>query len=304
MCTATKDFFDIRGAWHVSRSAKRLYTRMGWAERVALLENDATHNYNTLRREGAARWLARWLRHEDRPITEPRLTLLSQQEYQCTPEGQVMLLPGARSVYDLNEDYERQLAPRRATSWRTGDRRELLDQIRRLAGIRRLEELPKPDVEKLGSLERPGYRIEKLLLKPDDGIVLPALLFLPVKGPKVGRVVLYLHERGKAADAAAGGAIERVVQDGLRVLAVDLRGVGQTRSADGETKDVFMAYLLGRSYVGVWAEDVLLCAVRPGVGRPRRRSGPGCHRPSRDGRPACGGCRVPVVPVGETVAPR
>ena len=74
------------------------FTR-GWALRSAvLLENDAGHNYNTLQREGAARWLARWLRHEDRPIAEPPLKLLSEEEYQCTPGGQVMLLPDARSV--------------------------------------------------------------------------------------------------------------------------------------------------------------------------------------------------------------
>ncbi len=30
MCTATKDFFDIRGTWEVFRCAKRLYTRLGF----------------------------------------------------------------------------------------------------------------------------------------------------------------------------------------------------------------------------------------------------------------------------------
>ena len=207
-----------------------------------------------------------------------------------------MLLPACRSVYDLNGIMSgtgsttghvvENRRPPRASGPRSAD-------LPASAGWK----LPKPDVEKLGSLERPGYRIEKLLLKPDDGIVLPALLFLPVKGPKVGRVVLYLHERGKAADAAAGGAIERLVQDGLRVLAVDLRGVGQTRSADGETKDVFMAYLLGRSYVGVWAEDVLLWRGTPGswpappakwTWLPSAKSGrPPCMR--RLSSPSCSG---------------
>ena len=44
------------------------------------------------------------------------------------------------------------------------------------------------------------------------------------------------------------------------MLAVDLRGTGQTQSADGDAKDAFLAYLLGRSYVGIQAEDILLCA--------------------------------------------
>ena len=91
------------GTWDTFRYAKRLYTP-AWdsAERVDLLENDAEHNYNTLQREGAVRWMSRWLLHEDRPITEPSLKLLSEKELQCTPEGKVMRLPEARSVYDLN----------------------------------------------------------------------------------------------------------------------------------------------------------------------------------------------------------
>jgi len=46
-------------AWEVFRHAKRLYSRMGFAERVSLLENDEGHNYNTLQREGAVRWMSR-----------------------------------------------------------------------------------------------------------------------------------------------------------------------------------------------------------------------------------------------------
>ena len=256
MCTATRDFFDIRGAWEVFRYAKRLYTRMGFSERVSLLENDEGHNYNTLQREGAVRWLARWLLHTDQPIKEPPLQLLSEKERQCTPEGQVMRLPGARSVYDLNRDLEKELSRQRAALWAGGDRGELLAKVRQLAGIRNLQLVPEPGVEKLGSLERPGCRVERLLFKPEEGIVLPALLWLPEK-PQAKRALLYVHEEGKVADAES--TLDGLVREGVTVLAVDLPGTGQTRAAS-EFKDVFMAYLLGRSYVGVRAENVLACA--------------------------------------------
>lgn len=258
ICAATNDFFDIRGTWNIFRLAKRLYTRMGLAERIDLLENDAKHNYNTLQREGVVRWMSRWLLHRDQPITERPLKLLSEKELQCTPEGQVMLLPGARSVYDLNEDYERQLAARRAQSWKSEDRLKLLATVRRIAGIRTLDALPKPAIEKAGFIRRNGYCVEQRLLKPEAGIVLPVLLFVPEK-PQGTRIVLYVHERGKAADAGPGGPIERLVQDGVTVLAPDLRGTGQTQSAGSLAKDACMAYLLGRSYVGLQAEDILLC---------------------------------------------
>ncbi|MGA2034951.1 MAG: alpha/beta hydrolase family protein [Thermoguttaceae bacterium] len=258
MCTATKDFFDIHGAWDTFRCAKRLYTRMGLPERVDILENDAGHNYGKVQREGVVRWMARWLLGKDQPITEPAVKLLVGNELQCTPQGQVMLLAGARSTYDLNEDYEKQLAPRRAELWKTGERTQLLGKVRQLAGIRRLAELPKPHDEEFGSIQRTGYRIEKLLLKPEEEIVLPALEFIPEK-PKAGQAALYLHEEGKAADAAPGGAIERLVREGTTVLAVDLPGTGQTKAAS-ETGDGYTAYLLGRSCVGRRAENVLIAA--------------------------------------------
>ena len=94
--------------------------------------------------------------------------------------------------------------------------------------------------------------------------MLPARWFLSEK-PNPDRVVLYLHDRGKAADVAPGGPIEQLVLAGDTVLAVDLRGTGQTQQLQGghyspEYKDVYIAYMLGRSYVGMRAEDVLVCA--------------------------------------------
>jgi len=258
MCVATKDFFDIHGAWETFRYAKRLYTRLGLPERVDILENDAPHNYGKPQREGVVRWMSRWLLGKDRPITEPAVKLLSETELQCTPQGQVMRLPGARSTYDLNEDYEKQLAVRRAEKWKTGDRTQLLAKVRLLAGVRRLEELPKLKTEGFGAVQRTGYRIQRIMLTPEAGIVLPALCFMPDK-PTAGQAALYLHEDGKTADAGPGGAIERLVQEGCTVLAIDLPGTGQTKSAS-EANDGYMAYLLGRSCVGLRAESILIAA--------------------------------------------
>jgi dienelactone hydrolase len=259
VCAATKDFFDIKGTWEMFRYAKRLYSRMGFAERVAILENDAEHNYNKLQREAVVRWMARWLRGKDEPITEPPIQLLSAQEYQCTPKGQVMLLSGARSTYDLNEEYENQLAPRRAALWKTGNRASLMARVQQLAAIRPLDKLPRPVVMKVETVARPGYRMEKLLLQPEEGLVLPALLFLPEQG-KSKQAIIFVHDQGKALVLGLEGGIERLIREGSTVLAVDLCGTGQTKPASTEGADVFMAYLLGRSYVGLRAEDILMAA--------------------------------------------
>ncbi len=268
ICAATEDFFDITGVWNSFRYAKRLYTRMEFAERIDLLENDAGHNYNRLQRQGVVRWMSRWLLNKDVPITEPEIKLLSDEEAQCAPGGQVMNLDGEKSTYDLNRDLEKNLAVRRKKQWANKGRAELLDEVRKLAGIRRLAELPESKVTNSGTVERDGYQVKKIILTPEDGIYLPALMFVP--GKNTGKsAVLYINEQGKAADAAPGGPIEAMVKAGKYVLAVDLRGTGETQqgkqgqlsgAAGPDWKDVFTAYLLGRSYVGMRAEDVLVCA--------------------------------------------
>ena len=268
LCVATHDFFPITGAWQTARYVKRLYTRTGFAERFDIIENDAPHNYNRQQREAAARWMSRWLLSKDQAISEPTIRLLGAKEAQCTPEGQVMQLPGARSAYDLNEDYENELTKRREAAWANQDRGARLERVRQLTGIRKLDELPMPKVMvKYESEQRPGYRIEKLEIRLEEGIVLPALLFTAEKAP-AGRVIVYVHEGGKGADGFEGGRIEQLVLGGARVLSVDLRGTGQTQQTTQikwamvgtDWQDISTAYCLGRSYVGMRAEDVLVAA--------------------------------------------
>lgn len=120
-------------------------------------------------------------------------------------------------------------------------------------------------MEILEKIQRPHYLLEKLLLSMENGIVLPALFFLPAE-VKPAPAVLYLHEAGKAADASPGGPIQRLVEQGRVVLAVDLPGMGQTRPSEKEgdegekEKDANTAYLLGRSYVGLRAEAIIIAA--------------------------------------------
>jgi len=268
MCTATHDFFDIGGAWDTFRAAKRFYTRLGFAERVDLIETDAKHGFSTELRVGAVRWMRRWLLKIDDAITESDVPILSNPEALCTPRGQVMLIDGARTTYDINIDLEKQLAELRKKYWRETDKAKALEAVRRVSGIRKLADLPKPACEKTTTIARKGYRIDKLIIKPETDVWLPALAFVPNK--RSGDAYLYLHAAGKRADAAPDGPIEKLVREGHLVLAADLRGLGETGHEQGggrgiahyvgsQWKDLYLAYMLDTSYLAMWAEDILVC---------------------------------------------
>jgi len=269
ICCATHDFFDIDGTWNTFRQAKRFYTRLGFAERVDLIETDAKHGFSTELRVGAVRWMRRWLLGIDDAITEPECEIATDQQVQCTPRGQVMLLDGARSTYDINNDLEEQLAQRRKEFWNQATLADALEEVRRIAGIRKLADLAEPECKTTATMDRAEYRIDKLILEPEPGIWLPALAFVPKK--PAGEAYLYLHAEGKQADAAPEGPIEKLVGDGHLVLAVDLRGIGETaqeesgkrgisRYVGGQWKDLYLAFMLGKSYLAMRAEDTLVCA--------------------------------------------
>ncbi len=293
ICAATRDdMFDISGSWRSLREAKRFYGRMGYPERVDLVEADVVHGFFRPLREGMARWMRRWLLGIDDALREDDSPLLSEDEgtmqefitasgpdysefrpvrlpvVRCSPDGQVQLIPGAVSVFQLNREREMELAVLRRAYWQRTPGDEALEEVRRLAGIRRLDQLPLLTADDAGTLPRPGYTIHKQVLHPEPGIRLPALRFVPDAG---GRdVVLYLHGEGKQVDSGPDGPIERLVRDGREVLAVDLRGVGETQPAKGkwgygplfgaDWEEFYMAYMLGRSYLGMRAEEILAIA--------------------------------------------
>lgn len=265
---ATRDYVPIAGAWETFREAKRVYTRLGYSERVDLAETDAPHGYSVQLREASTRWMNRWLRGDDRPVFEQAVRSFKDEELHCTPGGQVLALPGARSLYDLNRAEAARLAAPRQAAWAAlaeGARRDL---VRRTAGIRTLATLPAARFEPRGGSRRAELQIEKLLLAREGEVPLPALRFRPEKPS--GRACLYVHGRGKHIDAAPGGPIARLVAEGVDVLAVDLRGFGETAMNGWRTKPVevagdngaefYVAYLLGQSLVGLRAEDILVAA--------------------------------------------
>lgn len=272
ICAATHDFFDITGTWDTFRQAKRTYTRLGFSERVDLVEADEKHGFTTHLRVAAVRWMRRWLLGVDDAIMEGDLALLTDAQVRCAPKGQVMLQKGARSVLDLNREVGAELAEKRRAFWKDTPADDARAAVRRIAGIRPVADLPKPEVRTVGvgEIRRGDLYYEKLIIQPQRGIVLPALWITGMTSD--AGVILYLHGGGKAVDAAPAGPIERLVRKGYVVLAADLRGLGETIASSKGRRgkfaslvgpgwdDVMIAYMLGRSYVGMRAEDVLVLA--------------------------------------------
>ncbi len=128
-----------------------------------------------------------------------------------------------------------------------------------------LKEIPteSPPSNKAGKVQRDGYHIDKLVIRPNSGLPIPALTFHPPEPDEA--VYLYVHDQGKEAGTGPDGPVEKLVKEGFVVLTMDLRGQGETASGKpdpilGDWRTFFTAYLLGQSVVGAHTEDILHAA--------------------------------------------
>lgn len=256
---STKDFFDIQGTWDTFREAKRVYTKLGFPERVEIIEADSTHGYPKAHREAMARFFSRWLKGDDKVIVEGEWPIEKDADLLCTRSGQVLEDLKGKSVFDLNAALADEFAKKRAAAkWKPEEFRK---EVSRLIGVQELT--IGAGVSRYERIDRDGYRISKTLYRTRDGMRLPELHFTPSKAGSVGLPVVYLSDRG-AADAASVEEVEALVKARRQVYAVDLRGVGETAAGTGkpgtfgfEFKESFLSLHLNRPLVGQRVNDVL-----------------------------------------------
>lgn len=279
ICAGTRDVtFDFGGTMDVFREAKRFYSRIGHPESLDIAAPDAPHGFTLQLREAVTRFMSRWLLGKDVGVREipslpdsfddEQLRALSQPDWtaeqlQCTTTGQVLMLPGERSVFQINASTAAELKQARASQWGSLNEAGKQKIIRETIGARADAAVAK--VEQVGEIARDHCTIQKLALTAEDGLKLPALLFVPTKPS--GAAVLYLHGTSMKADAAPGGPIDQLLQQGRIVLAAELRGIGETetgvrRKSFGagrfgrDNLEILTAYLMGKSFVGMRTNDV------------------------------------------------
>lgn len=254
--STTQDFFDIRGSWESFRQAKRVYGRLGFPERVDLVEIEGAHGVQPQNLATIAHWMQRWLLDIDKPVDAIELPVRDGTDLICTERGQVLSLPDELSVFDLNAQYAKTLAGTRIEKGKAATADELRNLVSERIGLPELN--VEQTVKAVARQQRGKYQIEALLLEFGADIPLPINLYQP-RGEASESVYLCLNDGGK--NAAAELAI-RLVGQGHSVVTVDLRGQGETGTGEftaglGDWKTFSLAYLLEQSIIGIRSADTL-----------------------------------------------
>lgn len=263
--STTQDFFDIDGSWQAFRQSKRVWGILGHPERVDLVEMAGSHGVQPQNLATIGHWFQRWLLNRDQPVAIESFAVRTEQELLCTEQGQVLLLPGEKSVFDLNATLAAELQQQRREKFATRSAAELQQTINEVLKLRPANLRKPPVMEDRGRVNRPHYHIDRLVLKTDQGHLIPGLTWHPPVPSD--DAYLYLHDAGKTGAGQPDGAIEKLVNEGFAVVSVDLRNQGELAGTGSKPsalltdwKTFSLAYLLGDSLLAYRVEDVLNAA--------------------------------------------
>lgn len=252
----TRDFFNIQGSHETVREVRRAFAALGAPDNIGLVEDDHEHGYTRKTREATYAFFQKHLGRPGSPVDEP-VEFATPAELRVTETGQVATSLGGESFFTFSRQAARRLAARLEAARRggAGHRENVRDAAKRLSGYKAPDRAPATLFN--GRYQRSGYAVERHLLTGDSGLPVPFLLFVPAAADGARYpVAIHLHPKGKQADAAIGGDIERIVRQGHAVLAPDLIGIGETGVA-GSVDGWEMAMLLGRSLAGIRAGDIV-----------------------------------------------
>ncbi len=269
MLSAIRDFFSIQGARSAFAAVQPAYAAA--PEKFAMTETDEGHGYSAELRLASYQWFSRWLKGQPAPAGDPPIPPATVEELTVTKTGQVATTFNGETVFTLNRARARALNTPAATT---------RDIVRRRIQWR--EETTPPAIRPYGRETRGGLTIEKFLYESEPGIVVPSVLVstsASTSAPRPG--VVFVSARGKAA---AWPEIQALARGGAVVLAIDVRGLGETRplaatqgggwtSWFGDYNSAMTSVLLDTSLVAQRAYDIQrafhLLAARPGIDRAR-----------------------------------
>lgn len=106
------DFFDIRGTRESYEDVRKIYTILGYPERVRLYVGDLDHGYQYGARRAAYGFFNEFF-NVDSDDTEPEVQLRTHEEIACTPECTITKLPGAITADQAVQAKVREYAAKR-----------------------------------------------------------------------------------------------------------------------------------------------------------------------------------------------
>lgn len=267
-----------------AQSIQARYRELGAPEKFSTVAADDPHSWTPKLRLATTDWFCRWLYGRKGPVTEPQFETEPAENLYCTPDGSIRYSRKGQTIFSLILDKQADLPPGRPAPKTSAERAAYREEMRaRIHALLRYRKSDRPlDVRPIFTTPRDGYRIEKIQFLSEPGIYIPAWVYVPDKKDGVLPTILYVNDEGVEADGMefageegsgqARGVLDILVRKGNMVIAVDVRGIGETRPSNGsdsgdcnpfsqlfdvETGMAYMAWAMDQSLLGMRVQDVV-----------------------------------------------
>lgn len=230
--------FPISGARRSGENVGHVYQLLGHSDRVRFVElAGLPHAYSRPYREAMDGWMLWHLQAQGHgePVDEGDVPALPENDPRllCDPDRSFMAR--APTVVDLARQQALERLRKQPGANTPVERESILKWMRDLAAP------PEPGVSLLSARTHrkesvAGATLEKISFNSEDGERIPGLLWLPKRIHGPAQPVLIVDERGKAA-VAESGLVPPLLAAGFSVLAIDLRGRGETLGRYGPNYD-------------------------------------------------------------------
>jgi dienelactone hydrolase len=234
------------GVWELGTWLYRAYSAHGAPHKFQTSMVKAPHGYNKEQREVACAWMLQWLGGDASDFREEDFAIEEEEETWCTAEGNVYREPNSRSPHDLAIEYLETHKPRQKKT-----RSDLRASIQKVLGLK--DSVPGAQAEIGTSRLAAGLKLTPVTMKPEIGIVLPAIWIESPEKNSGGPVIIYLNDKGKSTLVEEQIILRALLEKGCRVFAVDLRGTGETSP---DVKEKFWDFLAGRPIFGQRVGDL------------------------------------------------
>jgi len=281
--SVTQDWTNQNPEYEVP-AVRAIYALYGAADRVANVHFDAPHNYNKRTREHMYAWFLRWLANDrtvGRRVREPKFDLPTSEQLRLFPAGNppVRLKRGKRLLKQfVKEEGSAFTSPPKSS----GQLRRLrFAWMKAYAEVLGAEE-PKEAVSigthmRLADTSR-FVLYGRVIGRYGRGEQIPALWVVPKGAGKKTPAAVVVCGAGKddlLRRGRPGALLAALIRAGVRVLAIDLLGKGETRAClhrEPADRRQPLFYAFNPSLTAHWVQGILtsLAALRQhdGVKRP------------------------------------
>ncbi len=255
-----------------ARPYQERYRLLGVPERFATEEATDPHAMTVKLRLATTDWFSRWFYNRRSPAREAESVAESPENLYCTPNGSLRYSQEGETIFSLILKKQADLPPPRKLPSSRAEiesfRAAMSAEIAELLHIRRSNH--PLGVRRIVTTPRKGYHIEKAEFLSEPGVYIPAWVFVPEQQRRDSSV-LYVHETGKETEGMEFRTLEKLARNGFLVLAVDVRGIGETKPPhpdneppgafrnldDAETALSYWAWEINESLFGMRVQDVI-----------------------------------------------